>query len=316
MKEAAEELIEIREVAKEEVATLKENVRKIAAPLIGRPPVAAALQAPVIEPPEAKEADEPLDDNIDGEMDLRDDEPEEECVDDGDGNDDEADSASLPTEREHPPSMPKAESDPTDDGRLIPQGSPEAAGKPVRRSIKEVQTGFSEWVKDLGESVKSLSSEKLKELSPRLRTFPEYILHVGKSPALVIIRPTLSKTQRHDLQEWQRVFGTHHEVLRIWPVKQKLRWVWTAETVFAATERDANRVDSSGVSDEVTADEPRGPAPHKSTDFSHVSHRLDNLQEEMDGLDEMLRQAGEIQRRLRSEIEAIRDQLRRVTHSE
>lgn len=320
---ALEELIDIDDVKVPHTSQLKPDVRRLAIPILGSQPAKTA-ERPADSPAEMLES---LPENIDGEGDLRDDEPLD--------------------EEELPRAGNTASNTVTAPEWLVPHDADEARGKIVRLSRSEILMAFADWIKDTGQVGHMLSQEQLQSFSPQTRTVPDYILTSDDESKLVTVRPKMSMAQRHDLEEWQKVFGTDYAVVRVWPVKNYLGWVWTEATIFKAVDaQEISRQPQSSApanagaatkmpttesarptskmndhrggdpSSPVSPPIPPSPGPGNSVDLSHVSHRLDNIQEDLD--DAKLAQIGTSKKieRMQAEIDAAREQLTRATEDE
>jgi len=161
-------------------------------------------------------------------------------------------------------------------------------------------------------------------LSPRTRTVPDYILTSERIPKLVSVRPKVSSAQRHDLQEWQKVFGTNHEVIRVWPIKNGNGWAWTAEVIVTAAtcdyipaaddpavpsaESENDTIDDAGSQPQQTVVTGRTP----EEDFTRFSNRLELIEGELEGVEFLLRELETRQRQLREDLNIWRDQFQRA----
>lgn len=308
--EAADELLLVEYREGEQTARLKDHVRKIAFGLLGSPPVECVERSRHGE--NTVEALDDEDDDLEA-FDLRDDEPPEE---------DEESDATETTE-----TSPRETEAQSQGPRWMPFDLAKASGKPVRRPQQEVRVEFGTWATANGLAIQSLSMERLKELCPTFRTAPDFLITSDDIPQLISVRPKLSPAQLYDLENWQRVFGVHHRLLRVWPFKGSDGWAWVAETILSPRKTSdleppgasQSTAVSAGDAYEVSATEAR-PATHpesvgKSIDISHVVHHLDMVEGELSGLDDLLKQAEYVQRELHRKLQEVREQLQRATET-
>lgn len=324
--DAADELLQIESQNGTHVAFLKTRVRELARSILGPPPKEGAPQsaAPVPKdkssPETAQSPSSELDaDDIDGAIDLRDDDPPDDVG------------------SEHLGAVRVRAS-----ARLVPHDAVEAKGKPVRLPHREVLTHFVKWIAASGQEYDLQNADELRTFAPHVRTVPDFILIGCGTLQRVSIRPKLSTMQRHDLTEWPKVYGVHYAVARVWPMVNGDGWVWTVETIVEALSAPTDASNPKAVSGLAVADPQQAAAPEslpisvaipakvetgrtpaansttassdpgKLVDLAHVAHRLDLLQEDID--DEKLARIEASKRieQLQSEIDAVRDQLRRV----
>lgn len=183
--DGAEELIEIRSTAAGEVACLKDNVRKIAAALLGKPPADAVPRINRTSSDGPTEITDPLSDDIAGEMDLRDDEPG-----------DDAHVSSCESMRNTENSLTKPISNLAPCIRLTPHNSADAQGKPVRLPRKQVLVHFQEWLREAKQPFVAVDAAKHRKFADGKLSTLDFILYEEPLNKLVTVRQKLSARER------------------------------------------------------------------------------------------------------------------------
>jgi hypothetical protein len=113
-------------------------------------------------------------------------------------------------------------------------------GAPVRASRKVVLARFRDHLASLRETIAEVDGEMLASLRQRGRMCPDLVI-AGKPPLqLVALRRSLTKLQRHDMDQWLEVAGPDYEAIRVWPEKDKdsTEWMWVFECVAAPDDEE------------------------------------------------------------------------------
>ena len=109
--------------------------------------------------------------------------------------------------------------------------------RPVKHSRPVVMARFREHCLDTDEVIAVLNADQLAPLRHRGLMCPDFFTMDGPPDELIAVRRSLSKTQRHDMEQWIDIFGRDYDAVRIWPEASEDRpdeWVWCRETVATA----------------------------------------------------------------------------------
>lgn len=182
MESAAEEIIFIDGSHDHAIARLTDDARKLAVQLIGRPPATTASGTR---------------------------QTQNEAAEEGDGNSrngtpqiqDNASSANSVTGQSH---AQTAKSEPLN-------------STPHRLGRKKALVHFREWLIETKQPFATADhAQQVQSSGAKFGTL-DFILYGEPVNRLVTVRNKLTAVQRHDMQEWQRIFGTDFQATRAWP---------------------------------------------------------------------------------------------------
>ena len=183
MEAAAEEIIFIDGTREPAVARLTDDARKLAGGILGRPSATTTLQSNQAENALAAIHD----------------------------------AASRNVTPQIRNDAPSANSAAGDSQRRAVKSKP-STDKPERLGRKEALRRFREWLNETKHSLVTIdhTRHQVQSSGAKLGTL-DFILHWEPINRLVTVRNKLTPIQRHDMHEWQRIFGADFQAVRAWP---------------------------------------------------------------------------------------------------
>jgi hypothetical protein len=278
-------------------------------------------------------SDERPDDELEGEADLRDDEPcesetTEPC-------------ACFKDRREHERQAALREAPHETRAENVVSTEP-----PARLSRQEILTLFAESLESREFAIEPFSEFAERELLGSQRPVLDFVAHDEETIQFVTVCPGLTDFQRRDLRDTfhRHVMDEGDLLFRVWPHAGPTGWTWFWYPIDedSADESDSESAERSPVPSPgekpLQPADAEAPAPldtspttrsaglaaspvadandglsGKRCDLKHVSHRLDLLAEDLEAVTEKHRQDDELLQSLRDEFEAIRWQVEQAT---